>query len=243
MEPSPRNAIQIVEQQVRKWALEKQSQERHEEATDYWPVVTVSREYGSLGATLGSMVAERLRFDFWDQELVHAIAEESGAYEPLVASLDENRRNMLEDFVDCALLGPTYTNSEYLRQLLRVIHTVAQHGRAVVVGRGSQFILENAEALRVRAVGPVALRTEGVAVRQSISMKEARARAERRDRERATFIRHHFKRDIADPSSYDLVINTSTLTLQRAAEIVVAAYRIKFAELPREHAPAILKAS
>jgi cytidylate kinase len=67
-----------------------------------------------------------------------------------------------------------------------------------------------------------------LAAGQKWSGEKARAEIDRLDRERLGFIRHHYHRDAADPSAYDLVINASTLPLEAAAEVVVSAYRSKF---------------
>jgi cytidylate kinase len=48
------------------------------------------------------------------------------------------------------------------------------------------------------------------------------------DSERLAFIRQYYRRDAADPSAYDLLLNSSTLSFEQAADVVAAAYRTKF---------------
>jgi cytidylate kinase len=63
-----------------------------------------------------------------------------------------------------------------------------------------------------------------------ISQDEALARIEKTDGEREEFIRAAFGRDVTDPTAYDLLVNTGRLSLEQAAETIVAAYRAKFGQ-------------
>jgi cytidylate kinase len=192
--------------------------------------VSVSREAGARGTELARCVAQRLEFRLWDQELVHRIAEESGASETLLRAVDEHARGAIEDLLAGVLMGDASTETEYLAQLIRVIHAIAQHGSAVLVGRGAQFVLSASTALRVRVVAPLDARVRNLAAARGLAEREARAEVERVDRERVNFVRHHYKRDATDPSAYDLVINSATLPFERAADVVVSAYGAKFEE-------------
>ena len=229
--PLPRNALALVEQQVRKWKnQEKEDSLRAEKGP--WPLITMSREFGSLGAMVAQRSAQILGFSFWDQELVHAIAKETGAQEALLMSLDEASRSHIEDYINEALVGALSTTIEYVRQVTRVVRSIARHGSAVVVGRGSQFILEKTAALRVRAVCPFEMRVSGYAKRKGLSLQEAERQVREVERDRQSFIRRHYGREVGEPIHYDLVINTGTLSVEIAAATVVAAYCAKFGEPP-----------
>ncbi len=215
----------IVDHQVQRWS--------HEQKRTRWgrtspPVITVSRQYGTLGAMIARSAAERLGFECWDQELLHAIAEHAKLPRVMFESLDERRRNAVTEVIGVFAQKANVTASDYLKQLMRVLHTIAQHGEAVIVGRGAQYILNPATTLRIRAVAPLEMRVAGLAKRNEITEKEAREEALTIDEERRDFIRHHYNRDIEDPAGYDVTINTGTLSLELATDLVVAAYRGKF---------------
>lgn len=225
---TPRSVHDLVEQQVQRWMAEQQR--RHERAFPEPPppVVTVSREAGVNGTGLARRVADELGFRCWDQELVHRVAEQSGAPEVLLRAVDEHARNAIEDLLAGILMGDKSTETEYLAQLMRVIHAISEHGSAVIVGRGAQYVLAPEGALRVRVVAPLEARVRMMAAARKLPEDRARAEVERLDRERHGFIRHHYHRDAADPSSYDLVVNAATLPLEAAAHVVASAYRAKF---------------
>jgi cytidylate kinase len=221
-----RTPQEIVEHQVQRWDREHRRHAIHKQQLR--AVITVSRQYGALGAHLGRLVADRLGYECWDQEILHEIARHAKAPRTMFESLDERKRNAVSLLI--AVFGEKHhiTAGDYMRQLLHVLHTIAQHGNAVIVGRGAQYVLEPTTALRVRTVCPLEDRVAGLAKRKGLSEKEAREACERIDRERRDFIRSHYDRDIEDPTGYDLIINTGTCSVDVAADIVISAYRSRF---------------
>ncbi len=219
----------LVEQQVQRWMAE---QKRKGEAPPVReparPIVTVSRQAGTSGTELARRAAEALGFRLWDQELVQRIAEQSGAPETLLRAVDERARSAIEDLLSGILMGEAGTETEYVAQLTRLFHAIAHHGSAVVVGRGAQFVIPTEASLRVRIVAPLDVRVRTLAGVRRTSEAEARAEVDRLDRERSTFIRHHYQRDAADPCAYDLVLNVGGVPPAHAADVIVAAYRAKF---------------
>ena len=229
MEERATNFLQVVERQCRRWEL--QQAERRARAPVHWPVITVSREFGARREALARLVALRTGFSFWDVELIHALAAESGASEAILRSLDEHRRNALEDSIEGALMGGQYMNSEFVRGLMRLIHTIASHGAGIIVGRGAQYVLAE-PALRVRVVCPLGERIRGYASRRGLDERHARREVERKDQERRSFVRQYFSRDVADPSGYDVIVNTGTLALERARDVILHVYEAKFNRQP-----------
>ena len=228
----PRHVEQIIEQQVRRWELQRKARAQQaaadREVEQIWPVVTVSREFGSQGAAIGKKVADALGFGFWDQELVHEVADRAGAREALMASLDERVRSRIDDFIAHVFRGGMGASDEYVRHVSQVIHTIERHGAAVIIGRGSQFVVDSEQALRVRFVAPREDRVRGYAERGEVSLAEAARVVDTTDRDRQTFFRQHFRRDVGDPLHYDMVVNLAELDMPQAVQVVVAAYRAKF---------------
>jgi hypothetical protein len=223
--------LQMIERQCRRWELQRRQREAAR-APVHWPIIIVSREFGARGEALGRLVAERAGFSFWDDELVHTVADESGADTALLKSLDEHLRNAIEDSIEGALLGGKYMGSEYLRRLLKLIHTIAAHGSGVVVGRGAHYAVAFDQALSLRVVCPLDERIRGYAERQGIDERHARQKVEGEDQARGAFVRKYFSRDPSTPSDYDVTVNTGSFPLERAAEIVLAAYEAKFHRRP-----------
>jgi cytidylate kinase len=230
-EPAPRDAQRLVNDQVHRWERDEKRRSG-EKAPEPWPLITVSREFGALGTATGERVAQKLGFSFWDQEIVHTIAEQTGIQQALLASLDEQTRSRIEDFIGESVFGAGTTAAKYVRQVIRVVRTLERHGGAVVIGRGAQFILAPEAALRVRVVCPYQQRVAGYAEREGLSEREAERELVRVERERQTFIRRHYEREVGEPSHYDIMVNTEGIGPEQAADVIMAAYRSKFRRLP-----------
>jgi cytidylate kinase len=232
VEKNPRSVQRLVEEQIQRWQAEQTRRSSHKmkAAAPPPPIVTISREAGARGTEIGRVVAKELGFTFWDQELVQRIAEQTGAGEALLRNVDERARGVIEDFISAMVLGISITEREYFSELVRVVHAIARHGGSVVIGRGAHYVLSADEALRVRIVSPLEERVRYMADSRKLSDKEARDLVERLDRERAEFMRHHYRREIEDFTAYDMILNWATIPFERVPSIVVAAYRAKFGD-------------
>jgi cytidylate kinase len=229
VEKSPRSVQRLVEEQILRWQADQRARKSHKmkAAAPAAPIVTISREAGAGGTEIGRVVAKELGFSFFDQELLSRIAEQTGASEKLLEGVDERARGAIEDFVSAMLLGTSVTEREYFSELVRSVHAIARHGSAVVIGRGAH-VLTPSEALRVRIVSPLEQRVRYLAESRGLSEKDAEELVGRLDRERTAFMRHHYKREIADVTAYDIVINWADIPFERVPSIVVAAYRARF---------------
>lgn len=231
--PSPQDTQKIVEEQVRRWQFEaKALRDVSKKPPKPLPLVTISREFGSLGAAMGRLAADKLGFSFWDQEIVHAIVEHTGAQETLLRSLDERTRNRIEDVISENLGHVVGTVTEYVRHVTRVVRAIERHGGAVIIGRGSYFILGPEAALRVRVICPEPLRIERIAERERINPREAPRRVRQVERQRRAFNKRYYGREVDDPHHYDVVVNTGWTTPEGAADVIIAAYEAKFGRVP-----------
>jgi cytidylate kinase len=222
---------EIVERQVKAWKLQRDhARERPRE--EPWPLIAISREFAARGTTIAKAIAGQTGFSVWDTELVHAVAEQIGADPRILESLEEEHRNAIEDAIQGVLMGTAYMKSDYLHGLMQVIHTIATHGGSIVVGRGANLVLDPADVLRVRLIAPIEDRIRWYIEKTGLSEREARHAVKKMDEERAEFIHDYFRRDIHDPTMYDLIINASMFSVERVADVVLTAYDAKFHRQP-----------
>jgi cytidylate kinase len=226
MERSPRSVESIVEEQVKRWQAARA--ERAAASAIPPPVVAVSRQYGARGAAVAHLIAERLGYTYWNREIVDEIARHAHVSDLLVRAFDEHHRAAIVEAVRSVTVGGALSGSEYFRELAHVVHGIAMHGRAVLVGRGIQFLLDPARALRVRVVAPVEVRVAGLVERRGFTEAGARAELARVDADRRAFVRDHYGRDVDDPAAYDVQVNTGTFSIERAADVIVVAFRGRF---------------
>ena len=211
---------QIIEEQVHRWQLSRKKAAPEKEGVS---IVTLSREPGSGGRIVAGRLAEKLGIDIFHQEVIHKIAESADVSETVLETLDERGLNTLEHWISSLVHERHLWPDRYMQHLMKVIGTIGNHGRAVIVGRGANFILPPEKRFAVRIVAPLAWRIENVSREFSVSSEEAKRRVMRTDSDRKAFIRKYFNADIANPTNYDLVINTNTLKLEDAVNVISAA--------------------
>ena len=209
----------IVEEQINRWQLLKH--ERPEEITGI-SVVTLSGEPGSNGRSVAARLAETLGIDIFHKEVINEIAKSADVRVTLIESLDERGLSTLEDWISSMVLDRHLWPDEYSQHLWKAIGTIGRHGRAVIVGRGANFILPPEKRFAVRIVAPLEWRVSNVASQFSISREDARKRVMRTESHRRAFIRRYFNADISRSTNYDLVINSATLSVDDSVKVISA---------------------
>jgi cytidylate kinase len=212
-----KTVTRIIEDQIHRYQIAHS--ERKEEKPGI-SVVTLSREPGSGGRIVATRLAEKLGIDIIHQEVIHEMAESAHVSEQLLETLDEKGLSILEDWISSLVNKRYLWPDRYMQHLMKVIGTIGRHGRAVIVGRGANFILPPEKRFSVRIVAPQAWRINNVAKEFGLSPEDAKRRVMRTESDRRAFIRKYFNADIADPTNYDLVINTATLNVDDAVKVI-----------------------
>jgi cytidylate kinase len=214
---------QFVKQQIRKW--EKVSAEENRQEALRIPVITVSMEPGSGGSIVAQEVAKRLDFDYFNRNIIEGIAKSVEIRATVIETLEKERLSGIEDFISSLYKNQYLYPGIYMEHLLKVISTIAKHGRAVIVGRGANFILPPEERFSVRVIAPLEIRIQNVARAYGVKEEDAKRRVIRRESRRGAFIRKSYNADISDPENYDLTINTGRMTIESAVEAVICAVK------------------
>ena len=209
------------------------------------PVITIGREFGAGGETVGRMVAQRLDLEYLDSKIVDEVARRLKVGKELVETYDEKTGSLLDrllrqlatvDFStpqDVAAWVPPHGDMAWdprksvLAMTQEIIRRQAATGRCVIVGRGAGYVLMNApevpEVLRVFLRAPFDFRVKAVMVADGIDEDAARKFLKHRDANSAAYVRQVYNHDWQHASHYDLVIDTSRLGHQRAVEVILAA--------------------
>ncbi len=211
---------QVVEAVLEKWRKEGLAGPR--------PCITVSREPGAGGSEIARKLASDLKMDLMGGQIISRVAESTGMSEKVVATLDEKHVTTLDTWLASLFTARHLWPDVYLKHLTKVIGTIGQHGNAIIVGRGAQFILPVERIFRLRFIAPMEQRIVKVMKDRKCNRDEAESYVTKADADRAAFIKKYFREDIADPSHYDLVLNTAGLSVDQATEIVKASFRAKF---------------
>jgi len=103
---------------------------------------------------------------------------------------------------------------------MKIVGTIGNHGQAIIIGRGSNFVLPPNKRLSIRVIAPMEERIRNVSKELDITVEEAKQRVIKIESDRKAFIKKYFNADIADIFNYDLIINTGTLGIDEAVNAV-----------------------
>lgn len=185
--------------------------------------ISISREAGAGGITVAREVGRRLNWPVYDQELMESLAKDLNVDVVYLEDYDERRGNALVDSLRAFASAATVSEVTYFRRLVRMLEALGARGEAVIVGRGSSFILPPESTLRVRIVASRDDRVAFIARERELSASNAARFIDTKDHDRLKFIKDHFHKDPADPLHYDLILNRSRFSIDEAAELVIEA--------------------
>lgn len=203
--------------------LAKVSDEVVRQRSHHGPWLTVSRQIGSGGTELARRLAEPLGWQVYDREIVASISRQTHAPQRLMESHDEHAGGPFSDYLAHLIVPTDPGQAGYLTSMMRVVGSFAREGKAVILGRGSNFFLDPRFGLRLRVVAPFERRVAVLAEREGLEFDDARRRVEQHDQDQRAFIRQSFGRDINDPLGYDMTLNAADFCLETAAEVVATA--------------------
>lgn len=212
---------QFVQNQIKKWQSLYTSTDKKKKAQI--PVITVCMEPGAGGCLIAEQVANRMGLDFFHRDMIHKISESAHISTTIVESLEKERLSGVQDFIASIVKDHYIHPSIYLDHLMTVVGTIGKHGRAVIVGRGANFIIPTKDRFAVRVIAPLEQRIESVARRFSVSTDAAKRRVMVRESRRAAFVRQSFNADISEPRHYDIMINAGNMSIETAVDAIVGA--------------------
>ena len=220
MKTKTRSTEQIIEEQVRRWQIIQKEEKKEKERIS---VITISREPGSGGNILAERLSEKLDFDLFYQEFIHDMAESAQVSVRLLETLDEKGVSVLEEWISSLVDRHHLWPDRYLQHLMKIIGTIGKHGRAVIVGRGANFVLPTDKRLSIRVIAPLETRLKNVSQAYDVSVENVKPRVLKTESDRKAFIKKYFNNDITNPLNYDLIINTGVLSIDDAANAVKGA--------------------
>ena len=197
-------------------------------------VITISRQVGAGGITLGQKLAKRLGYHYVDKEIIEAVAEKVKVSSAEVRGFEKSGFTGLMEFIDKIvsrdfIIGHVTSEHGYLDEksyvpaVKDIIEHLYQQGNVVIMERGSQYILKGRKkAWRVLLVGDLEHRICAVIDRFHLTRHEAEKALKRADKIRDRFLSLFLdKKSHEDPASYDLVLNMNRVSMKKAEEMIV----------------------
>ncbi|MCD4721208.1 MAG: cytidylate kinase-like family protein [Desulfobacula sp.] len=210
----------IINEQIQRWEMGNREDKPIQETVN---VITISRESGSRGYEVAKQLCRETGFDLFHHEIVDAMVETSKSSRVLLETLDEKGMNIVDDIVSNFVSEHHLWSDEYSKLLFKILGTIGKHGNAVILGRGANCVLKKQKALRVRIVAPMIIRRDYIQKSLNLSKDDTQKHIVSTDANRSAFVKRYFNSDATDPANYDLILNTGTLSVEKAVQVIKCA--------------------
>lgn len=192
-------------------------------------IITISREFGSGGRSIGRQVAEKLGIPFYDKELVDKIALESGFAPKFVEEHGEHapgKSKLSYAFAHQGVPGVMngLSTADFLWSIqCSTILQLAEEGPSVIVGRNADYILKDRkDCLHVFIHADDDFRSDRIVRLYGESEKSPEARLAEKDKRRKINYQHYTGQTWGMAQNYDLCLNSSHLGIDRCVEIILS---------------------
>ena len=203
-------------------------------------VITVSRELGSGGRTIGRLLAQKLNVRYSDKELIHSLQQKFSLTTSGIENLKGQKKNWFNDFIQLVAPAPDASlfveaGSQYIKEFradlttddiheaeVEIIKAIADEGSCVIAGRSAFFVLrDHPNKVDVFITASMEHRIERVMRKQNLTREQAVEVIERVDKMRDNYIKRYTGKSRYDVRNYHLVINVDDLTEEEAADLIL----------------------
>jgi len=195
-------------------------------------VITLSRQFGAGGKTLGKMIADEFGYTFADSEIIKMVAEMANVSTHFVETVEKEAGGKFSKFISKTVSKPLmdrvlkdergYIDEEiYLDYLVLIIAQMADDGDVVILGRGSQYILnDHPDAYHVLLIDEFENRVQFMMANYEQSKSRAIQVVKSEDKRRKNLYHKLGKSDYDSPFLYHLVLNMSKVNLEQSLKLV-----------------------
>ena len=187
-------------------------------------VITINRELGSGGRTIGEKLAKRLEVPFYDKALIQGLKDRYHLSTEEIERLKGQRHNWWADFKRSMMMMPNYMSSDYVpgktpipdflitddifQTETEILKGIAADGSCVIAGRsGFHIFRDHPNHLSILIQASMDYRVSRVMQKQNISAEEARSIIDKVDKGRENYVQKYTGTSRYDTRNYQLVIN------------------------------------
>lgn len=196
------------------------------------PAITISRQAGSRGRSIGQKLQQALRaqsikdhipWTFFDEDLVEKVLKDHHLPKEMAKFMPDDSVNEIDSMIN-EILGRHPSLWTLFEYTVETMVQLCRAGNCILVGRGGNKVAEGlSNVMRVRFVGSEQRRLRQMTQAHKLSLKQAKTYLKQEDRARQRYMKQHFDSDVDDPLEYDLVINTDRYSDETVVQIMLHA--------------------
>lgn len=205
-------------------------------------IITIARQYGSGGRTVGKMLAERLDIPYYDREIITMASEDSGVNAMLFQ--DEKKRIDLRALFKGGYQGDQIVSPEsagftrddnLFNYQAKIIRRLAEQGSCVIIGRCADHILRTVPGVtRVFVYAPDDFCLREAMKVNSLSEREVIRLIAKTDDYRARYYKYYTGKEWKDARNYDLSLNSAKLGFDGTVEAILAYLKVREQYEPKD---------
>ncbi len=194
-------------------------------------IITIGRQFGSGGRSIGQKIAEKLDIHFYDKELISIAAKESGTDPEIFKDVDEKAANSLLYSLSTGMygfgsgfsaMGDLPVNDKLYLLQHKIIKEIAEKESCVIVGRCADYVLrENPDCVNIFIYADMAFRKEQSVKKHGIDEARAEHIINKTDKSRANYYSFYSGQKWGMAENYDLCINSSKLSEDKIVDLII----------------------
>lgn len=196
-------------------------------------VITISRQFGAGGRTIGQKVAEKLGYTYINEDIIEKVALEANVSSDWIKDIEKESGSNWKRYFQ--KLGPMKSIFErplkdkenyidgfrYIELLHKVIPEMAKPGNVVIIGRGGQYILkDHPNAVHILMVAEFKDRVKFMMDHYSFNEAKADQVVRNMDKRRKNLYYYFNKSDYDNHANYTMTINMSKVSVDKAIELI-----------------------
>jgi cytidylate kinase len=204
-------------------------------------VITISREIGSGGRTVGLKLAEKLGVHYSDKQLIEELEKKLEVSAYGIENIKGQKKGWLADFIQMVAPVPKASaivglDSNYIQEFRpevsvkkvyetekEILNGIADEGSCVIAGRSGFFVLKDRpNKVDVFITASLDNRIKRVMRKQGLPLEQAQALVDQVDKMRENYVQRYTGQSRYDARNYDLVINMDLITEDEAVELIMA---------------------
>lgn len=186
-------------------------------------IITISREFGSGGRTIGKEVAKKLGIAYYDGEIIEKMAEETGLEKEFIAKYGEHAPG--KNVLSYAFLG-RHTDGlsiqDYIwKEQIKLIRRLAQEGPCVIVGRCADYILrDRQDCLNVFIHADTPKKAERIVNLYGETAVKPEKRLEEKDKKRSANYKYYTGQTWGKAQHYHMTLDSGEIGIEKCVEII-----------------------
>ncbi len=192
-------------------------------------VVTITRQFGSLGRPIARMVSENLGIEYYDRDIVEMTSKDLNLPVSAVSDVEESAKSAFFNMNYPLGMGTTSIQDSVFAVQKKIIVDLAERESCIIVGRCADHILEDYKnIIHIFIYAPYEARLKNCVERLNMRPDEAKKMIASVDKARESYHRHYCGYVMSDKEHKHVMIDSSLLGVEGTCEILTEIIRKKF---------------